>query len=340
MERRRNPALMVGVALASVLVVAVPSAIATGHRSDPPRARPAAGSPSNPVVVSSGAFSASGPAGTLMHIRLTAPIDVPNYANRDHRVSIAMTGTWAAAVLSRDSTTNVSGATLTLARADAPFVCVHLTPCPDAAVYYSAVSGGSGGAATLDPGEYVLALAGPAGSHVSIELKGFYGTERITPLRGLYPMPYVAHSVPDLPSTYYPQHAKGDVRGDFVRPPLGRRMLAGIVLGIANPVGKGGGFGYAMCPGGYRLSKVETKTNPDVGCGGYSVEIGSRYLSDGSGSQTLPIPQYSNSTGYAVIMASAATGITEDVTGAAYGLDCNDQDCTTNAAAFVFALDT
>jgi hypothetical protein len=320
-RRPRLPAFVAG-GLACVLVGNL-TALATSAR---PSALPAArrGHPGNPVVVTDSAFSVSGRAGSIVHVRLRTALDVPD--RRDtRRFSLTSTGEYGAISLHREGT---PGPSLQFAVTSAPFACGD-PDCPNAELVASPTS------AAVPPGDYLLALAGPPGTTISFTLRGYQGTERVTRIGHLYAVPYTTGRVP-VRTLHGPADALYQTDGGtWTRPTIGRRMLAGVVLAV-HPT-QGGGYDYALCPGSYgaRSAQVDLLATARPTCSGYAVSLGSVVQRD-----PLAHPLPGSDDEYVNVSFASATGTYEGVTGGSFAVKCNQPPCAYAAVAFVLALDS
>jgi hypothetical protein len=322
MRTHASPVALVATALACVLGGGV-TAVATSARPSPvPPARP--GHPGNPVVLDDAAFRVTGRAGSIVHVRLRTPLDLPAPGDTA-RYALTSTGTYAAVTLDPE---NGSGPGLQMATTTPAFACGK-PECPNATLVAAAPG------QPLPPGDYVLALAGPAGATVSFVLRGYAGTERMTTIRGTYAVPYTTGQVP-VRTTHTPADAAYQTDGGtWTRPTIGRRMLAGVVLAV-HPT-QGGGYDYALCPGSYgaRSAQVDLLATARPTCSGYTASLGSVVQRD-----PLAHPLPGSDDEYVNVSFAAATGTYEGVTGGSFAVKCNQPPCAYAAVAYVLALDS
>jgi hypothetical protein len=324
MKREARPAAAVAVALACVLTGGL-TAVA-GGAARRPSALPAQGPghPGNPVVIRDAAFSVTGKAGTLVHVRLRTPLDAPHPADA-RRFTFTTTGEYGALTLRPEP--GRSGPSLEAAVTTPAFACGR-GDCPDAALVTSSPPDGQ-----IPAGDYVLALGGPPGATLSYTLRGFEGTEPVTTVRGLYAVPYDTHRfAPGQPVTA-PLYQTG--RDRWTRPTIGHRMLAGVVLAV-HPT-QGGGYSFALCPGSYgsHSAQADTVSTARPTCSGYASVLGNVV-----GKDPLAHPLPGTGGEYAQVSFASANGTYEGVTGASYAVQCNQPPCGYTAAAYVLALDS
>jgi hypothetical protein len=297
-------------------------ATAGGRPSALPAARP--GHPGNPVVIRDAAFTVTGRAGSLVHVRLRTPLDAPHPVDT-RRYAFSSTGDWGALVLRREH-----GPDALEVAAVRPQAACGKPSCPNATLVDSSPVN-----AQIAPGDYVLALAGPAGATVSYTLRGFDGTERMTTVRHLYAVPFASAPVPGLPAPPPTVSLYHMDRGAWTLPTTGRRMLAGVVLAV-HPT-QGGGYDFALCPGAFGTTSTQTAvvTTARPTCSGYSVTTGSVVARS-----PVDHPLPGSDDEYANVSGASSFGEYEGVTGGAYAVHCNRPPCQYTAAAYVLALDS
>jgi hypothetical protein len=331
-DRQNRRAAALAAALVAVLCVAVPAA-ARGQRPAPSAVPPQQpGRPGNPVPIPEGAFTATGRAGSIVHVHLGHELIAPDSGNLAKRFDLGSSGTWAVVSLLPDQKVDGFERSLTLAAVTERYLCGTRT-CPNA------FTTDVGGTTRLPVGEYIVLLAGPVGSTVTVTLRGYDGPEKVASLtHGLYPMPYVAQDIPNITATG--QQLTQGSRGGFALPPLGHRMVAGVVVGMRNEGGGDGGYNTVRCPGGYAHSySGDLLSGYTAGCGhGYVNDSTSGSVTDGSGG-ALPLPLHLANQGWARFDVSAATGTQEGFTGASYGAGCTNFKCTFHTVGFVALLD-
>ncbi|HEU0131625.1 MAG TPA: hypothetical protein VFQ85_11620 [Mycobacteriales bacterium] len=321
MTSQARPAALVAAGLACVLATGV-GAVAARRPSAVPGPPP--GHPGNPVVVADAAFAVTGRASSLVHVRLRKALDAPHPADT-RRFDFTTTGGWGAVVLRREDGT---GPALEAATVTPRFACGRDT-CPNATLVDSAPAN-----ARVEPGDYVLVLAGPPGSTVSYTLRGFDGTEKVTKVGHLYAVPFAAAPIAPAPAPPTSAAYQAD-RGAWTLPTLGRRMLAGVVLAV--DVRGGGGYDFALCPGAYgsRSAQADAVAAARPTCTGYSSSVGSIV-----GRDPLAHPLPGSDDGYVNVTAASQFGTYEGVTGASYAVHCEHPPCGYAAAGYVLALDS
>jgi hypothetical protein len=296
---------------------------AAAHPSASPAARP--GHPGNPVVVGDAAFRVTGRAGSLVHVRLRTELDVPFRTDTPRRFTLTTTGDWATVTLHPEAGT---GPHLEVSTVSPRRACGR-PECPRATLYSS-----QGMNNHIPPGDYVLALAGPAGSTVSYTLRGFTGAERVTTVGHLYAVPYVTAPIPAAPPVPT-EVAYKTGRGRWVTPTIGRKMLGGVVL--ATHLRNGGGYSFSLCPGAYGAKSAQTDTFATArpSCTGYSTTQGSVVASD-----PLAHPLPGSDDPYTNVTFASAESTAEGVTGAAFAVQCNQPACDFVAFGYAMALDS
>lgn len=321
MSRQVRPAAFVAVGLACVLASGVTALTAAPHPSAVPAGR--LGRPGNPVVIRDAAFSVTGRAGTLVHVRLRKALETPHPADT-RRFSLSFTGSFGAVTMRPE---RGKGAGLEVGALAPQPVCGKAS-CPNGTLTDSRPPNSE-----LPPGDYVLALGGPVGSTVSYTLHGFEGSEPVTAVGHLYAVPYTTAPIPRVgtPPTATAYHAD---RGAWARPTIGHRMLAGIILGVHLP--GGGGYDFALCPGSYGTVSAENEAvaNARPTCSGYAPTNGSVV-----GRDPLAHPVPSPDDEYANVTVATAFGGFEGVTGGSYAVHCNRTPCGYAAVGFVLAVD-
>jgi hypothetical protein len=318
--RQQRWSALVAAAVCCVLTTGV-AAVATARPPALPAARP--GHPGNPVVVADEAFTVSGRAGSIVHVRLRKPLTVPDRADTG-RFSLTSTGAFAAVTLTLE---RGSGPVFRIATTTPAFACGR-PDCQNAELTSSA------SAKTIPAGDYVLALGGPLGATVSFTLRGYVGSEPVTTVRHLYAVPYVTAPIPvhaTQPATALYQTDGGT----WTVPTIGRRMLAGVVLAV-HPT-KGGGYDYALCPGAYgaRSAQDTLVATARPICSSYGSTTGSVTTRD-----PLAHPLPGSDDPYVNVSFASAIGTYEGVTGGSFAVHCNQPPCAYTAVAYVLALDS
>jgi hypothetical protein len=321
MTLRARPVAILAAGLACVLGAGV-GAVAVRRPSAVPGPPP--GHPGNPVVVRDAAFSVTGRAGSIVHVRLRAALDAPHPADT-RRYTFTTTGGYAAVLLRPEDGT---GPALEVATVTDPLACGRPS-CPDATLVDSAPPND-----TVPPGDYVLALAGPVGATVSYTLRGFDGTEHVTPVGHLYAVPFATALIPATPLPSSSTAYQSD-RGAWRVPTPGRRMLAGVVLAV--DAKQGGSYDFALCPGAYGARSTQAETVPAARptCNGYSITLGSVV-----GRDPLAHPLPGSGDEYVNVVAASQYGTFEGVSGASYAVHCGQPPCGYAAAGYVLALDS
>lgn len=318
MTRPTSAALAVLAAASLVLSAGVASARSMSAPSAVPRQ--ALGHPGNPVVVRSGAFQVRGPAGSIVHVRLHDRLVAPQARDLVDDQVISSSKAWGAFVLASE------GHVLTVAAVSQAFLCGDQR-CPNALT--SQVSG-----VDLPAGDYVLALAGPAGSTITAKLTGDDVTAA-PPTLTTYPQPFVARDLPELVRT-----ADQGGRGGWATPPLGHRTLAVALAGMRNGGGGNGFYETDTCPGGY-APRASRRAASGVGCaGGYTAQFTSGSISnENETGLPIPLPDQVVLQGWAKFDVSSAMSTQEGYTGAAWAAHCDNSNCTYHGAGFAVLLD-
>jgi hypothetical protein len=319
-----RPAAAVAAGLVVVLAGGVSRAVTyAGRPSASPAAR--AGHPGSPVVVRDAAFRVTGRAGSVVHVRLRAALDVPFRTDTPHRFTLTGTGDFAAVTLYPEAGDGPHLEVSTVA----PRRACGQPACANATLYSS-----EGSASQLPPGDYMLALAGTPGSTVSYTLRGFTGHEPVTTVTHLYAVPYASAPIPAAPAAatdaVYPTG-----HGRWVTPTIGRRMLSGVVLATHLP--NGGGYSFSLCPGakGARSTQADATAAARPSCTGYTTAQGAVVSRD-----PLAHPLPGSDDEYVDVLFTSAMATTEGVTGGSFAGQCNQPGCAFAAFAYALALDS
>jgi hypothetical protein len=328
-ERRLLAAMAVAAACtltAGVVAVAADGARVTG------RPLPRAGRPGNPVVVPGPAFTFSAAAGSVVHVRLAAPLDVP-LTGQARRYDFTTTGDWGSFTLVPDPLPPMgsSFAGWQAATVRPRTVCGTDPACPagERIDYFE-----DSYRQQVPAGSYLLAVAGPEGATVSFTLRSYDEAAPVTRVRDFYRLPYrtsriAAEPVSAQDAVLPTQHEFGN----WLTPTIGRHMLAGVVVGVGTK--SQDNLQYTLCPGGSTGS--ETTHGASDGAG-FSCKAGGGYGLYGG---TVTSAHKLDTAGrYVFLVTGTGHSTWEGYTGAAYTLGCDGGDCATYAVGYAFGLDT
>ena len=328
---------LVGAGIALVLAVAVPTAASSTHRTTT-TGRPLLGHPGNPFPIPGTAFSITAKAGSIVHVTLTKSFLGTSEAD-DPRLHLTTEGGWAqvtliqAEELSRDAAVASPASFLRVSRVTTPFLCPS-GPCPNAFPHRATST------QQFRPGDYVLAVAGPAGATVTFTLDSIDGTERVPRVTGAYSTWYAERTITPDPAP------PGDLAGSggWSVPSPGRRTLSGMLLGFRDR-GQGGGFYSTMCLGGQPRNRPHARTYAETiadGCKGLYGGGSGGAFSGGGSSGPLPVPVrvLPGSQPFAFLDEVGDMSTSDGPAGGSYAAACALAPCEYHAVSYTILVDS